>query len=319
MDISIIIVNKDTQDFLKTCLESLANENIDFDIEIYVVDNASRDGSVAMVRERFPDVKLITNITNSGFAKANNQAVVEAKGRFIFLLNPDAFIRRGSLLELYKTMEARKELGISGPAIFNPDGSRQPSWGRFPALWLEFFYQTYLFKLLPLPFPYTRYVHPFMSRIYERFQCVDWVTGAAMMIRKDVIAKIGVLSEDLFMYGEDLDFCHRARQAGFEIAYNPSAEVVHHVRGSRTDFENWIVHITLGILKFYEEKATEFELRIAGGLVWGGSLFRYLAWAIIGQLWKTRAVEARQRCRGYLRAMAIGRERFISRRTRSEK
>jgi GT2 family glycosyltransferase len=226
-DCSIIIVNWNVRDLLRRCLASLPGAaGPDVRYEVIVVDNASHDGSVAMVQAEFPAVRLLANPTNRGFSGGNNDGIRLAQGRTLLLLNPDTEMQPGSLAALLATLDAAPQVGMVGPRLLNPDGSVQPSRRRFPTLataWLE---STPLQPHLPN--------HPLLRRYYvadqpdDQAQDVDWITGACMLVRRDVIRQVGGFDEGYFMYSEELDVCRRIKAAGWRIVYQPAAVVVHH-------------------------------------------------------------------------------------------
>jgi len=184
--VSIIIVSHNTRAVLADCLNSLAASPGCRLAEIWVVDNGSADGSADMVAQEFPAARLIRNEQNLGFAAANNQALKLAAGQFLFLLNSDARAVGDCCERLAAALRADAGLGIVGPQLLNPDGSLQPSWGHFPSPFREFLFQSFLFKVLPSGLPYGRRVHPLERAAYQHFRQVDWVTGAALMLRREL-------------------------------------------------------------------------------------------------------------------------------------
>lgn len=225
-DIAVIIVNWNACKDLRRCLESLfAEPKPRVDYAVWVVDNASDDGSAAMVASEFPQVHLIVNMVNAGFSKANNQVINATDSRYVFLLNSDALIHPGALDDLLAYAEAHLQAGIIGPKVLNSDGSLQFSCRRFPSLGAGFFRNTYLGRL----FPHNQFARDYLMNDFDHAsdRAVDWVSGCAMLIRRDVIQRIGALDERFYMYCEDVDLCQRAWEAGFEVVYAPSAVVTH--------------------------------------------------------------------------------------------
>ncbi len=228
MDLSIIIVSFNTRELLKECLGSLMANKQSLSLrdgkwqmansEVIVVDNGSKDGSLAMVKKDFSKVNLIANRSNLGFAKANNQALRQAQGKDCLLLNPDTRVKPGSLEKLIKFVEEHPEAGTVGAKLVNPDGSVQPSVYYFPTLWRAI--KEYWFGQKGV---YEKYA-PKGKKPVE----VEAVTGAAMLIPQKMIEKIGLLDEKYFMYFEDLDYCQRVKQAGLKVYYLPEAEILHH-------------------------------------------------------------------------------------------
>src|SRR5579859_152547 len=248
-DISVIVVNYNTRDLLAACLHSVTDCQAGTAAEVWVVDNASTDGSADMVAAAFPAVQLIRNAHNLGFAAANNQVMQQAHGDLILLLNSDAALQPGCLVQLQAAFAEYPTLGIAGPQLLNSDGTIQPSWGDFPTSATEFVFQSFLFKFWPVRFPYGRRIHVLQRPAYRRFQWADGVTGAAFMLRRKVLDQIGGLPQDTFLYAEDLEYCWRARQAGFGVAYCPSAGAYHVGQGSgRQDYGAWIENYTRGML-----------------------------------------------------------------------
>lgn len=217
MDLSIIIVSFNTQALLRECLRSLMNYKTNLKREIIVVDNASEDGSVAMVKKNFSQVKLIENKENLGFAKANNQGIKKARGKNIFLLNSDTELRLSSLEKLIQ-FQKNPKVGIVGARLINRDGSVQASVYHFPTLGRAI--KEYWLGQKDV---YEKYA-PRVKKAVE----VEAVTGAAMFFPRKTIEKVGFLDEKYFMYFEDLDYCQRVRRAGLKIYYLPEAMVLHH-------------------------------------------------------------------------------------------
>jgi hypothetical protein len=275
---------------------------------VWVVDNASADGSADLVSSQFPEVHLVRNDHNAGFAAANNQALRQARGELLLLLNSDAYLRPGSLDAFIEAFDRHPEMGIAGASLWNADGSPQPSWGDFPRPWVEFLFQSLLFKVWPSPFPYGRRVHPLLRRAYRRFQWVDWVTGAALMMRRRVWETIGGLPEETFMYGEDMAYCARARAAGFRVGYLPEARVEHRLAGSRSNYGDWIESYTRATLEYYRRHGRAGDLARVALLVRMGSLWRRALWTVVGHLRPGARAEAAMRRAGYRRAAALARD-----------
>lgn len=245
-DIAVVVVSWNTREDLKKCLASLyADPPPKCSFKVWVVDNVSRDGSAEMVRRDFPQVHLIENDQNLGYVKANNQAIAEAtEARYVFLLNSDAFVQSPSTLDaLVAFADANPKVGIAGARVLNPDGSLQLSCRRFPTLGAGFFRNTYLGRL----FPKNRYAREYLMGDFNHAEprTVDWVSGCAMFIRKEMIDKIGALDERFFMYCEDVDICRRTWDSGHEVWYCPTAQVTHRIGASSDkDIERmtWVFH-----------------------------------------------------------------------------
>lgn len=228
MDVSFIIVSWNVCDLLRRCERSILQEAeaCQRAVETIVVDNASSDGSVEMLRSEFPQVNVIANPKNVGFTRANNQALAAAQGRYLFLLNPDTELRPGALRTLIEFMEAHPQAGMTGPRLFYGDGSPQSSRRRFPTLATAFFESTKLQQWFPRNRILTCYY--MLDTRDDETQPVDWINGSAMFVRRQVYDQIGGFDERFFMYSEELDWCYRARQAGWQIFYLPSAGITHY-------------------------------------------------------------------------------------------
>jgi N-acetylglucosaminyl-diphospho-decaprenol L-rhamnosyltransferase len=234
--VSIVILNYNTREHLRTCLESIAREGSttlsdgSFDAEVLVVDNASHDGSADMVAAEFPNVRLIRSPRNGGFAYGNNQALRVSRGDTILILNPDALLPRGSIAALLGRLEQHPEAGVIGPKLLRPNGSMHLACRRsFPTPAIAFYRISGLSRLFPHSPTFGRYNLTFADP--DLPMEVDSVCGACMLIRHSVIDRVGRLDERFFMYGEDLDWCLRIRSAGWTVRYEPSI-VVRHQHGA---------------------------------------------------------------------------------------
>lgn len=223
-DVSVVVVNWNTRDELRDCLKSaLAADS--GSAEIVVVDNASTDGSVEMLHGEFPDVRLIRNAENLGFAAASNQGIKASSGRYVILLNPDCVVHPGAFTELVRFGDAHPEVGIFGIRILNSNGTVFESCRRFPTLAAGIFRNAILARL----FPNNPYIKEYLMADWDHSEVaeVDWVSGAALVARRETLDKIGLLDERFFMYCEDVDIAYRAKQAGWKVMYFPGATVVH--------------------------------------------------------------------------------------------
>jgi GT2 family glycosyltransferase len=217
MDLSIIIVSFNTKDILKQCLESLPSS-----AEIVVVDNGSTDDTGEMLKkakDSYPNLKLIFNQKNLGFAKAVNQGLKQAKGEYLLLLNSDILVKKGALAKLVDFVKKESQAGVVGGCLLNPDGSPQGSCFYFPTLWRvirEFWLGKDDFSVMRKYFPSGK-------KPVE----VEAVIGAVFLIPRKVLSKVGFLNERFFMYFEDLDYCRQVRKAGFRVYYLPGVEFIH--------------------------------------------------------------------------------------------
>jgi N-acetylglucosaminyl-diphospho-decaprenol L-rhamnosyltransferase len=223
-DLSIVIVNWNTRDLLTLCVQSVYDATSDLDFEIILVDNASTDGSAEMVRQDFPQVQIVANAENVGFVRANNQAIARCQGRYILLLNSDTQVLPRSLDKTVQFMDEHPTVGIAGIRLLNPDGSFQASYTPFPTLWREFLILSGLGRLL-IRSTFPSY-GPQTKKGAQRIK--GYMEGAYLMTRREAVEQIGGLDERIFMYAEDVDWCYRFHQAGWEVWYLPQVSIIHH-------------------------------------------------------------------------------------------
>jgi GT2 family glycosyltransferase len=224
MDLTVIILNYNTKDLLRACLQSVFASVTNFQIEVIIADNGSTDGSIQMVRAEFSKAKIIENNANLGFAKGNNIAIRQAIGRYILLLNSDTTVRPDTFDKSIKFMDAHPDVGVMGCKVLLPDGKlHEAARRRFPNP-ANAFLRLFGFR------KFSNYNYQNIS--VDQEMEVDSVVGAYLLVRKEVLDKIGMLDDEFFMYGEDLDFCWRTKQAGYKVMYYPGCEITHFVYGS---------------------------------------------------------------------------------------
>lgn len=236
-DLSVVIVSWNVQDLLRECLRSILEaDDIVLDhsmsstinqpsIEIIVVDAGSNDDTPLMLRTEFPSVQLIEMGDNVGFSKGNNIGITASQGNYVMLLNPDTQIVSNALSTLIGYLQGNPQVGVVGPKLLNTDGSTQSSRRRFPTLWTGIFESTWLEHFAP-PGLLDWY---YMADQDEKFVTpVDWLTGAALVVRREAIDQVGSFDEAYFMYSEELDWQKRIKGAGWEIIYLPIARVIHY-------------------------------------------------------------------------------------------
>ncbi|AXM89107.1 glycosyltransferase family 2 protein [Anoxybacillus ayderensis G10] len=227
MDISIIIVNYNTLKLTIEAIESILKSKTKYSYEIIVVDNHSSDDSVHLIKEKFRNVAVIENKQNVGFSKANNQAIKLSKGRYILLLNSDTIVREDTIEKMIEFMDRNNNIGASGCEVVLPNGELDWACHRgFPTPEASFYYLVGLAKLFPKSRRFNQYHLGYMN--LNETHPVDCLVGAFMIVRREVIEQVGLLDEEFFMYGEDIDWCYRMKQAGWEIYYCPFTSIIHY-------------------------------------------------------------------------------------------
>lgn len=251
--VSIVIINWKTPDLLAGCLRSIIEHTKNISYETFVVDNNSADGSVEMIRWHFPETKLTANDTNVGFAAACNQVIPSARGEYILLLNPDTLLVDNSISTLALYMDNNPQCGAAGPKVLNPDGTLQLACRRaFPTPKASFYRLTYLSKLFPRHPEFARYNLTYADPDQE--MPVDALSGSCMMVRNSAVKRIGLLDEDIFMFGEDIDWCWRLKQDGWTVNYVPAARIYHyHGASSRFRRVGATINLHKGMEVFYRK------------------------------------------------------------------
>ena len=226
--LSAIIVSYNTRQTTLDCLRALMADIRELPAEVFVVDNASRDGSAAAIRSEFPSVLMIENQRNAGFGAANNMALRMARGNHILLLNSDAFVKPGAISALLQLISRRPEVAVVGPRLTNADGSLQRSCYRFPSP-LRAVYEN---LLLTAAFPNHSLVGDYRRWEHDFERDVDFVIGACMLVRREAFDGVGGFDEQFFLYAEEEDWCKRIADAGWKVTFTPAAEVMHLNGGS---------------------------------------------------------------------------------------
>ncbi|QQZ62136.1 glycosyltransferase family 2 protein [Paenibacillus sonchi] len=231
VDVSIIVLNYNTCRLTMDCLRSVYDSETNFVYEIILIDNNSRDDSVERISREFPGVMLIANSENVGYARANNQGMEVASGRYVLLLNSDTVVRKDTLQTMISFMDSRPDIGASGCKVILPDGSLDKACKRgFPTPSASFYYAFGFSKLFPDRPRFNGYQLGYLDP--DQDYPVDCLVGAFMLLRRETIEQVGGLDEDFFMYGEDLDWCFRIKEAGWGIYYYPQTSIIHLKGGS---------------------------------------------------------------------------------------
>lgn len=227
IDLSIIIVNYNVKEFLQNLLHSIDQASKHHNVEVIVADNASDDGSVDILRNKYPDVKLIANKDNVGFGKANNQGLEISSGRYLLLINPDTIVKEDTFEHLINFMNKSPEVGMVGCKVLNPDGTLQLACRRsFPGPWTSFTKITGLSSFFPKSKLFGRYNMTYLNE-NESYE-VDAISGCFMFLRREVYEATKGFDPQFFMYGEDLDLCFRTQKAGYKVYYYHQTEIIHY-------------------------------------------------------------------------------------------
>lgn len=279
--VSIVIVNWKTPKLLAKCLDTIALDSRASEFEIWVVDNNSGDGSVEMLTSSYPYVHTIANKDNVGFSRGCNQVIPDTTGKYVLLLNPDTEVDKDAISKLADFMDAHSDCGAAGPKVLNIDGTLQLACRRsFPDPAAAFYRLTYLSRLFPKNPTLARYnlTNADPDQVLE----VDALSGSAMMVRRQVIDQVGLLDEDIFMFGEDIDWCWRIKQAKWKVYYAPEP-VIHHIHGasSRLRPVGATINLHKGMEVFYKKHLAQKYWAPFNGLVYAAIWSRALVFILI--------------------------------------
>lgn len=285
MDLSILIINWNTREMLRDCLTSVFEGTpAGYRVEIIVVDNASEDGSQEMVRTEFPQVIMIKNDENRGFAAANNQAMVIASGTNILLLNSDTLVHGDVLVRSLEYMNAHCNVGAMGCRVLNADGSLQHSTSQFPSFTNLAFQTLGLDRLTSLP-------------AFRKYRMLDWdrqsecyvetVSGCYLMVRKQCIEAVGLLDEDFFFFGEETDWCRRMREAGWHVAFAPVGDITHFGGGSSGSLNHKRdLMLSEATVRLHRKHAGLFSALSVYLLLFAFNASRLIYWSAVGAFFK---------------------------------
>ena len=295
--LSVIVVSFNTRDMTLHCLRDLFADLSEIDAEVLVADNASKDGSAEAIEAAFPAVRLLRNQENVGFGAANNQAIAIARGKYLLMLNTDAFVRLGCCAALVKILEENATVGVVGARLYNEDGSQQISCYPFPTpfrAWIENLWISTLWSRHPKLGDFRKWKH-------DEIRDVDWVVGACLVCRREVIEKVGGFDPQFFMYSEETDWQQRIRRAGWKVLFTPEAEAVHlggasGTREPETINRHFFTSFDRYQLKHHGRKG--FLLVRAAMIT--GSLLRLPAWSAAWLLRPARRPKAQKKIQHYL-------------------
>lgn len=276
MLVSIIIVSWNAREYLKTCLLSLKEQACAYPVEVIVVDNASSDGSPELVEAEFPDVHLVRNPANLGFAKANNIGISLSAGNYVCLINSDVKVSKDCITRLVGYCERESDVGLVGPRVVGADGRLQRSCRGFPTLWNMFCRAMAMDSVFPRTRAFTGYSLSHWSQ--DAVRLVDILSGCFWVARRDAVNQVGLLDESFFMYGEDMDWCKRFWNSSWKLAFVPVAEAIHYggasssnspirfyIERQRADLQYWRKHHSVGAARtFYLISCLHLVLRTGG-------------------------------------------------------
>jgi len=282
VDLSIVIVNQNSGEFLSQLLPSLYETPCEVAFEVWVVDNNSTDGSLEMVARRFPQVQLIVNQVNRGFAAANNQALKKSRGRYILLLNPDTVLKPRALDIMVYFLDNHGEVGAVGPKLLNPDGTVQLSSKFFPTPKVAILKTLGVDRIFPeQPTLKKHFLGP---EAHEEVREVESLQASCLMARREMVDEVGPLDERFFMYCEDIDWCRRMREKGWKLYFLPEAQALHY-RGGSTNKDSYRVIIIYhqSLYRFYKKYYAPETFWLLNYAFYGGLLLR-LAFKFLANL-----------------------------------
>ncbi|HUW84183.1 MAG TPA: glycosyltransferase family 2 protein [Phycisphaerae bacterium] len=278
-DVSVVIVNWNTASLLRQCLASVGSGAGGTCYEVVLIDNASRDGSQAMVRTEFPEVTLLANTTNRGFAAACNQGMRLARGRYILLLNSDTQLPAGTLACVVRFADEKEDVGVVGCAARYPDGRPQSTCFRFYNLQYFLIVALGLHRLFPRALFFNR--HRYKGLDQTKVQEVDIVAGVFMLVRREALHEVGMLDTSYFMYGEDADWCWRFCRAGWKVVFFPGAEIIHHHGASASQQRSIMERELRRSQLFFVDRAHGWPAAwLANVILAGGDLARSPWWIL---------------------------------------
>ena len=297
LDLSIIIVNWNTRDLLAQCLESVYANTQGITFEVFVVDNASADGSAQMVPERFPQVRLIENQENVGFARANNQAIKEARGRYVLFLNSDTVVQPSALNLMVAFMDNHLDAGAAGAMLLNSDGTLQKSTRNKFSIGEEILSTSCLGQISSF-FPLRSSAGTMGHAASNRYIMVDGVAGTCLLARRATLDDVGPFNEQFFMYAEDNELCFRIRRNNWKIYYLPSARVIHHGgRSTAQASQQMLLEFYRARFLFYRLVYAPTSVFVLKGILITELLFKIGFWSIVCLVTLAQLSQVRQKLR----------------------
>jgi len=278
LDLTIVVVNWNTLSLLRDCLASVLSNSGNLSLELFVVDNASSDGSAEMVSAEFPSVKLIRNTQNRGFAAANNQALAVGQGRHMLLLNSDTIVLGDVLEKCVRYLDDQIDVGAMGCRVLNPDRTLQPTCFEYPNLPNLFLWTTGLARL-----PWPRFLGKYRMAGWKR-DCerdVDVVTGCYLLVRTAALRDVGLLDESFFFFGEETDWCKRIREHGWRVRFAPVGDIVHYGGASAKKLNHRRdVMLFKALIDFNSKHGGALSAITAWSILWANTFSRYVGFAV---------------------------------------
>lgn len=309
LDISILIVNFNARELVLACLKSVYETTRRHSFEIIVIDNHSTDGSAVEIRARFPQAILIENTENVGFARANNQGIAQSRGRYFLLLNPDSVVLPDAIDVLVDFMDREPEVGIAGPTLLDAQGTTRRSFRAFPSPRDEFLQSVFLDRLASFFVWDIALLHAKKQRIGHS---VDWITGACLIIRRQMTDRVGVFDPNYFLYYEEVDLCLRAKKDGWRVQLVPEALVVHYGGRSTSRYLTFSLVASFKSRYYYFRKHSSPEqYHTVRSWIRLGLRNRYIIWTFIS-LFGFKQNEARERLQAYNRILSLKKEPSIA-------
>lgn len=294
MDVSIVIINWNTRNLVLKCIKSVIDAGSGYTREIIVVDNASTDGSAEAISKAYPDVMVVRNAVNLGFARANNIGIERSKGRYICLVNSDVEVFAETIPGMITYMEKNPGVGIVGPRILFPDRTLQNSCRKYPSLWTKLCETFALNKLIPMSEIFSGEHMSYFA--HDRQKKVESIAGCFMFVRKEAITKAGAFDEQFFIYSEETDLCKRFNQEGWNIVYLPEISIIHHHGASSSkDPLRFTLEQQRSVIRYWKKHHSYSSNACLISLLFFHHAVRYLWWFISYVAAPKKRVATRQR------------------------
>jgi len=284
IDLSIALVSWNNREYIKKCIDSLTKALNEGSYEIVVADHGSTDGTLELLLERYPKVRIIRNRENLGVVQGNNQCILNSSGQYVYILNNDTIVNRDSILAMKEFLDDHPESGAVGGNLLNPDGSLQSSFCFFPTIKEEFLVVSHLGKRM-------NPIHPSYHDTWPKTREVDWISSASIMVRREAIEDIGLIDEEYFIYSDETDWQYRLWQVGWKVHYLPSVTTIHYGGASFTPGSKRFTLVYRGRMLFarkHYSRSYGFSQRTMFAVA---ALLRELVWAFLYLIpgWRKRA------------------------------